>query len=70
MNSIDKQILEESYEAEMLHKMQVVIDKRVKSDVSQLKMAFYTNRSLRTIQRFESYELVDAYLVYAYTKIL
>lgn len=59
-----------NYELRLLGKMQELIEKRVNFGVSQSQMAQRTGKSLRSIQRFENYDSLDAFLVYAYNQIL
>lgn len=66
----ENQQLREEYNWRLLDNAQVAIVKRAKSGVSQIEMSVLTGVSVRTIQRFESYDNLDPYLIFAYKKLL
>ena len=70
---MDKHIDIEVIKADfMLHWCGKVQDLRLlrKSKMSQQEMADLTDKSIKTIQRFEKYKCFDAKLMYLYKKIL
>lgn len=57
------------FEAKIMMRMQYVIYIR-RSTLTQQQMAYNIGVSLKTIQRFENYKLIDPFLCFAYEKIL
>jgi len=70
METIDKQDLKNKYHALFYHKVQELTIKRKNLLINQNTMAFHCDVSLKTIQNFENYKSTDAFLLYAYKKIL
>lgn len=54
----------------LMYRAQYLIDKRKRSNLSQSNMAHYCGVSLKTIQRFETMRQENAYLCFAYEKVL
>jgi len=72
MQKTDKQAIElikTDFELHWCSKVQQLTQLR-RSKISQSEIAFLSGRSIKTIQRFESYKSKDAELMYIYREIL
>lgn len=61
--------LYQKYELLFYTKVQELTLKRKNLGISQSQMSFYLSKSLGTIQNFENYKCLDAYLIFGYKKI-
>ena len=64
------QNIKTAYIAALMSRAQHLIEKRKRSNLSQLNVAHYCGVSLKTIQRFETMRQESAYLCFAYKKVL
>ena len=61
--------IKQEYELRKLNKMQYLINARNESKMSQRNIAEILEVSLKSIQRFESYESTSDYLLFGYKKL-
>lgn len=69
MKSSKNQLLKSNYVSLFYHHVQYLVYKRKSLRLSQSRMAYEAQVSLRTVQNFENYKCHDAYLIYAYKQI-
>lgn len=56
----------QDFKYRIFSKTQYLVDKRIRTNVSQDELAKKFDVSLKTIQRFENYESENTYLVFCY----
>jgi len=70
MKTIENHELKDEYLALFCIKVQDLVIRRNILRVTQSQMAYKCKVSLKTIQNFENYRCTDAYLIFAYKRIL
>lgn len=70
MQNTIKQELRFNYEIKFYSQVQNLVITRKNMRINQNTMSVKSGVSLRTIQNFENYRCLNAYLLYAYKKIL
>jgi len=69
IESIDTEVIKADFQITWCAKVQQLVSLR-RSKMTQTEIAKLTGRSLKTIQRFESYRVFDPELMFIYNKLL
>ena len=70
MKDIDLEDIKAHYEMLFCGYVQDLVIKRKKLGVTQFQMSYKLDKSLATIQNFESYKCKDYFILFAYKKLL